>query len=584
MPARSIPKYLQRYVSKQHYEQYTARNQAAWRYIMRRSREYFKKNALPIYLEGLKQTGISPERIPRIEEMDAKLNELGWGAVAVTGFIPPAAFLDFQARRILPIATDMRPIDHINYTPSPDIVHEAAGHAPIIADPQYSEYLTKYASVAQKAIFVKEDLDVYEAIRCLSDIKSNPDALGKDIEQAEKALIDAVNSIEIVSEAAKTARMNWWTVEYGLMGSPESCLIFGAGLLSSIGESRSCLSDEVKKIPLSVGCVETAYDITEPQPQLFVAKDMQHLMSVLEEFESTLSFIRGGSYGLERALEARTVNTVELANGIQVSGKLVAFESAEGDLDQVEFLKFDGPTQISREHRELSGHGVSHHAQGFSSPIGAFKQNPSLDPNGITCDQIVSLGVVEGQNCTLEFVSGFKVQGLVAGITTHNDLVDLVTWKQCTVTKGDGVYFQPEWGDFDMILGKGVSSVFGGASDRESYGMHDVGNATTAPGRQRPHNDEELECFGLYQQVRDLREAAQKGQTNEAALSSYSDLSELVTEKFPDEWLLRLELVELGQLLESVSISEQHAQAANERSKLWDPPTQKLFAKGLTLH
>ena len=166
-----LPTYLRRYCVDQHAEKYTARDQAAWRYIMRQSGIYFKTHAVPIYNEGLGKTGISVERIPSIADMDVKMRELGWGAVPVEGFIPPAAFLDFQARKVLPIASDMRSVEHIHYTPAPDIVHEAAGHAPIIADPAYAEYLTLYAAMAQKAIFAQEDLDVYEAIRTLSDVK-----------------------------------------------------------------------------------------------------------------------------------------------------------------------------------------------------------------------------------------------------------------------------------------------------------------------------------------------------------------------------------------------------------------------------
>jgi phenylalanine-4-hydroxylase len=71
--------------------------------------------------------------------MNDILGTIGWGAVAVDGFIPPAAFMEFQAYKVLVIACDMRQIHHIEYTPAPDIVHEAAGHAPIIVDREYSE-------------------------------------------------------------------------------------------------------------------------------------------------------------------------------------------------------------------------------------------------------------------------------------------------------------------------------------------------------------------------------------------------------------------------------------------------------------
>src|SRR6266550_6459835 len=114
---------------------------AVWRFIMRQNIFFLKEYAHKVYFQGLLDTGISFERIPRIEEMNDILGRIDWGAVAVDGFIPPAAFMEFQAYKVLVIACDMRQIHHIEYTPAPDIVHEAAGHAPIIVDREYSEYL-----------------------------------------------------------------------------------------------------------------------------------------------------------------------------------------------------------------------------------------------------------------------------------------------------------------------------------------------------------------------------------------------------------------------------------------------------------
>ena len=133
--SQRLPQYLKKFVAVQNYEKYTAEDHAAWRYIMRQNRAFFSRFAVPIYVEGLKQTGIPLDRIPRIAEMNDCLSKFGWGAVPVVGFIPPSAFLEFQALGVLPIACDMRTIHHVGYTPAPDIVHEAAGHAPLLADP-----------------------------------------------------------------------------------------------------------------------------------------------------------------------------------------------------------------------------------------------------------------------------------------------------------------------------------------------------------------------------------------------------------------------------------------------------------------
>src|SRR5437667_10354036 len=127
---------------------------------------------------------MSYERIPRIEEMNDILGNTEWGAVAVDGFIPPAAFMEFQAYKVLVIACDMRQIHHIEYTPAPDIVHEAAGHAPIIVDHEYSKYLQRFAEVGAQAMSSTKDFELYQAIRHLSILKERPIADTKEVEEA----------------------------------------------------------------------------------------------------------------------------------------------------------------------------------------------------------------------------------------------------------------------------------------------------------------------------------------------------------------------------------------------------------------
>ena len=116
----------------------------------------------------------------------------------------------------------------------------------------------------------------------------------------------------VASEAAKLSRLHWWTVEYGLYGTPEDFSIYGAGLLSSVGESQACLKPEVKKIPLSVDCVNQNYDITTMQPQLYVNRDWKHLKDVLNEFSQTMSYKTGGLNSLQLALESENVATFVL--------------------------------------------------------------------------------------------------------------------------------------------------------------------------------------------------------------------------------------------------------------------------------
>src|SRR5207248_5928767 len=113
-------------------------------------------------------------------------------------------------------------------------------------------------------------------------------------------------------------------VEYGLIGTLENPKIYGAGLLSSIGESVSCLETAVKKIPYSIDAQNVAFDITTKQPQLFVCRDFQHLKQVLEEFASKMAYQVGGVEGINKAVECNNTATCEYSSGLQVSGTFTA--------------------------------------------------------------------------------------------------------------------------------------------------------------------------------------------------------------------------------------------------------------------
>ena len=353
---KDIPQYLKQYVVDQNYSQYSFIDHACWRFIMKLNKAYFSNHAHSKYLEGLDKTGITIEEIPDINNINKKLQEFGWSAVGVKGFLPPLIFMDFQSRGILPIASDMRSIEHLTYTPAPDIVHEAAGHSPMIADYDYAEYLKYYGQIAHKAIASSEDYDLYIAIRELSDIKEDPSSTELDIETSEQKLKKASESISYISEAAYLARINWWTVEYGLVGDIDNPKIYGAGLLSSIGESKNCLKDSIKKIPLSIDCIDYNYDITEQQPQLFISKDFKSLNSILDQFSSEMAYKVGGLEGLKKAIQSKTICTVLLDSGIQVSGK---FQSIMDD--KLSYIQLSGPTQLCYQNQQIDGHGVDRH-------------------------------------------------------------------------------------------------------------------------------------------------------------------------------------------------------------------------------
>jgi phenylalanine-4-hydroxylase len=535
-----LPSFLRQYCIEHDTSKYSSRDHAAWRYIMRRAVPFFRRHAVNGYEEGLAATGLSVDHIPHIDDIDRALQTYGWGAVPVCGFIPPWAFLEFQARQILPIATDMRSVDHIAYTPAPDIVHEAAGHAPILPDAEYRHYLAHYAKLGTRAIYSRQDLELYEAVRYLSDIKEKPESTPEQIADAERRLEAAARDFTYVSEATKVGRMSWWTAEYGLAGSLNEPKIYGAGLLSSVGESRDAMTPLVKKIPLSLACTEYSYNITEPQPQLFVAEDMEHLHDVLHQLDDSLAYRTGGIAALQRALEAEAMTSTVLDSGITISGRLHDFSHLG---EQPVFLKYTGPAQLAYEEQQMDGHGPERHPGGFSSPLGRWRCYPEKAPQLLNDSELRDhCGIVEGQRAHLTFNSGIEVEGICERLARRSGQLVMITWKDCCVRWGNQQLFQPDWGPFDMVVGDRVSSVYGGPADREQFGEREGVNASTTPGRESPYTATERQLFDFYQKVRDLRG---KGQVRDRILEVRS-LTRQVLNYHPREWLLLLELLELS--------------------------------------
>lgn len=297
---------------------------------MRKNVDYLSKVAHESYLDGLAKTGISIESIPSMYGMNRILKEIGWAAVAVDGFIPPNAFMEFQAYKVLVIASDIRQLENIEYTPAPDIIHEGAGHAPIIANPEYAEYLRRFGEIGCKAISSGRDYEIYEAIRLLSILK---EAEGVDPEEIKKAeeQVDYLQGItEEPSEMALIRNLHWWTVEYGLIGTTDTPKIYGAGLLSSIGESAWCMTDNVKKLPYSIEAAYQGFDITKPQPQLYVTPDFAYLSEVLEEFANKMALRKGGLMGINKLIDSKALGTIELNTGLQISGVFTRVIEHEG--------------------------------------------------------------------------------------------------------------------------------------------------------------------------------------------------------------------------------------------------------------
>ncbi len=526
-----LPRHLMDLVIEQPYNGYTAQDHAVWRYIMRQNVRYLPQVAHHSYLEGLRKTGISIDTIPHMYGMNRILKEIGWAAVAVDGFIPPAAFMEFQAYNVLVIAADIRPIDQIGYTPAPDIVHEAAGHAPIIADPEYAKYLVEFGKIGSRAFSSKKDIDLYETIRLLSILKADPYSPPAVIREAEKQLAAVEQSIAEPSELAQIRNLHWWTVEYGLIGNLSRPKIYGAGLLSSISESYNCLKDSVKKIPYTIEASQTAFDITTQQPQLYVTPDFATLLKVLEEFASGMALRKGGIDGLAKARETGEAATAVWSSGLQASGVIGDFRD---HLCEPAYIRFTSPTALAYNDRQLEGHGKDDHAHGFGSPAGK-RVGESEALERMTDGQIDRYTDVN-KITTLKFESGVVVAGRIERILRKEGRILLITFSDCTVTRGGETLFRAEWGTYDMAVGERIVSVFPGPADPTAWGLHYPVPKTKT--HKLVHGEKERELHSHYERVRVIRSSGlPDGRLRETWNA--------VKREYPGEWLLPLEILEL---------------------------------------
>jgi phenylalanine-4-hydroxylase len=568
----ALPRHLKQFIVPQYYDHYTPIDHAVWRYVMRQNYSYLKDVAYYPYIPGLLKAGLTIENIPNLQEMNDALGKIGWGAVTVDGFIPPAAFMEYQAYRVLVIAADIRQLKHIEYTPAPDIIHESAGHAPIIADKDYHEYLSYFGSIGAKAMFSSQDFELYEAIRQLSILKEMPDADPEEIKRAEELVAYRQENMGKPSEMALLSRLHWWTVEYGLIGTLKDPKIYGAGLLSSIGESVTCMKKDVKKLPYTIDAVNYPYDITKPQPQLFVTPTFQNLIDVLEEFANTMSFHVGGNYGLQKAVESKNTCTIVYSSGLQVSGTVMDF--TKSDDDQPSFIKTSGATILSYAGKELKGHGRDHHKDGFSSPVGRL-QGIDTPLEDMAPDALKLLGVEIGKHARLNFASGITVEGTVKSILTIKGKNLVVTFTDCMVKdRNDEILFDPLWGEYDMAVGESIASVFCGAADKDAF--EDIVYKSNTGTHRVEYDAGTKELHQLYQQVRNRRH-------NGGDFGYLGNVWVRLQKNHHDDWLCSLEILEIleHEGVEPLVASEIKAFLEDKAKK--EPNLKKLINDGLYL-
>ena len=242
---------------QQPYELYTEENQQAWRTLYGRMRPQWERYAHPHFQDGLASLALDPNHIPRLADVNGHL-QTGFQTKAVTGCLPAFLFFDCLRNRQFPTTITIRRPDSVDYVPEPDIFHDAACHAPLLADPHFAEILFRFGECARTATALVSHIgDETRRIRTLTNIL--------------KAM----------------ARFYWFTVEFGLMQSFGGIKAYGSGLLSSYGEIQHAVeSPEVQRSPIQLEWViHQSFQIDRYQPLLFVIDSFDHLFSLLGRLE-----------------------------------------------------------------------------------------------------------------------------------------------------------------------------------------------------------------------------------------------------------------------------------------------------------
>ena len=568
----NLPLHLRKYIVPQDYEKYTPVDHAVWRYVMRQNYSYLKNVAYYPYIPGLKKAGLTIEKIPSLQEINDALTAIGWGAVTVDGFIPPAAFMEFQAYRVLVIAADIRQLEHIEYTSAPDIIHESAGHAPIISDTKYNQYLSYLGKIGTKALFSSKDYELYESIRALSIIKEMPNVDKEDLAKAEALVSYNQQNLGTPSEMALLSRLQWWSVEYGLIGDINNPKIYGAGLLSSIGESASCMQPEVKKITYTIDALKVGYDITKEQPQLFVTPTFQNLIDVLEQFESTMAYRVGGLESVTKAIECKNICTAVFSSGLQLSG---VFSKVYADTNHaIKYINTQGPSSLAFKDQLLVGHDVNYHAHGFGSPVGKLKDANKPLEDYSTAD-LLSAGIIVDHAIALAFNNGILVEGKLVGQTYMEDKLVLLSFADCKVTDMEGnVFFEPAWGMFDMAIGHAIVSVFNGSADKNI--LEDQLYVSEQPTHQQNYTAKDLQYQSLFNQIRTYREEAKSDDT-------LHQIWQAIQNDFETDWLGTMELLELADTMPSEQTLAKELRTFLNAQSFTYPAYTKLIKDGLKI-
>jgi phenylalanine-4-hydroxylase len=301
----------------QDYGAYSADAHAVWSEVLARSEEVVARHAdriHPAYVEGLRALQL-PDRVPRIEELNERLQSTGWKTVAVDGYLPATTYALLMAENVFPVSSRIRRREHIDFAPEPDMVHDILGHLPMLFCAEHREYLRELAIYASRAIPNELDTAYHEAVRRTAELKGTKASDPSEVARAEASLGQVYGELSAnASEVTCLRRLYIWSIEFGMFGTLEDFTVHGAALMSAPTELNRVLSGAARLEPYSMAATRHENSFSDLLDRYFVASDYRHLHDVLSTYADTMhqSFIPGTSE--VRELRPRTLDLVRRKN------------------------------------------------------------------------------------------------------------------------------------------------------------------------------------------------------------------------------------------------------------------------------
>lgn len=233
---------------EQAYDKYTAEDKQVWKILFNRQMKQLQTVADESYLQGIIDVGFKAEEIPDFRTVNKRLLQAtGWQIVVVPGIIDQANFFTMLANKQFPSSTWLRPMKSLDYLSEPDMFHDAFGHMPLLMNTVFCSFFQAIGKLGLKYI-------------------DNPDIV------------------------EKLGRIYWFTVEFGLIQNTDELKIYGAGIISSSGETVHCRSEAPERKPFSIlEIMNTDFDNTVIQNKYFVIESFEQLSKSIKELEQEIA-------------------------------------------------------------------------------------------------------------------------------------------------------------------------------------------------------------------------------------------------------------------------------------------------------